>query len=257
MRETSESRAHPLPEGVTRVGREDYAVWSLPWSIADGAPVERALVDRLEGAGVTAVALDAAGIPVAAPEDDDPVIRLVDELQSRGIPSVLYSAPADYVTGLGIAETDTRVATVRDLSAAVSVLREYDLMRRRCTSDRGRRVGQLRMPARALSLAPLCAYARGRLEDGGVPEGLVRDLLRECYFRMGEILGGYHPEEGDLVLSATVHDGRATLTLLDSGEPRENEVICPGDEGRVDRIHRFRILDRHNALVLERDLARV
>ena len=110
------------------------------------------------------------------------------------------------------------------------------------------------MPARALSIAPLCAYARRRLEAGHVPPSIVLDLLRECCRAMEEVLDTSE-SAGAIGLSATVHDGRVTLTILDSGAARENEVICPGEEGRVDRIHRFRILDRHNALVLEKDLA--
>jgi hypothetical protein len=245
--------ADTVPAGITRVGHEDFAVWSVPWAVVEKDDDPAALAGRLDRAGVTAVAVDLEGLPAPRPDRREAVLPFVEELQARGVPVVLHSAPADFVMALGIEGADARVATRADLCACINVLREYDEMRRRCTSDRSARVSQLRMPARALSIAPLCAYARRRLEAGGVPAPIVLDLLRECCAAMEEVLDASE-SAGAIGLAATVHEGRATLTVLDSGPARENEVICPGEEGRVDRMHRFRILDRHNALVLEKDL---
>ncbi|MEZ5065073.1 MAG: hypothetical protein R3B81_10075 [bacterium] len=235
---------------ATRVAPGDLEIWSLPWNVVQACPDPVDLADPLDEARFHAIALDLAGLKGAA----DHVVPLVDELQARGIPTVVYAAPADWIMHLQMEGLEARIASCEDLARAIDLLREYDDLRRRCTSDRGRRVGQLRMPAVAPSLAPLCAYARGRLEEAGVEAAVLRSLLRECYRNMVAVLEEENSEDGALSLSATVHDGRATLTLLDSGLPRENEVICPGDPTRVDRIHRFRILDRHNALVLEKDL---
>ena len=60
--------------------------------------------------------------------------------------------------------------------------------------------------------------------------------------------------DGTVSAAATVHDGRATVTLLDDGASPPDPETWPGATGLVDRRHRFRILDRHNAQVLEKDL---
>jgi len=242
-----------VPSGVTRVGHEEFAVWSVPWALVEGAEDPAELAGSLDRGGVTAVAVDLEGLVAPRPDRGEAVLPFVEELQARGVPVVLHSAPADFVMALRIDGADARVATRADLCASIAVLRAYDEMRKRCTSDRRARVSQLRMPARALSIAPLCAYARRRLEAGSVPSAIVLELLRECCGAMEEVLDASE-SAGAIGISVTVHEGRVTLTILDSGAARENEIICPGEEGRVDRIHRFRILDRHNALVLEKDL---
>lgn len=238
-------------EGVTEVGSSEFSVWNVTAEAVVTAA--DAWASDLDAAGVTAVAIDLTEL--AATADQGRVVTFVDELQSRGIPVVLHHVPADFLTALEIDGTGSRVATRCDLSASIAVLREYDEMRRQCTTDKGRRINQLRMPARALSLASLCVYARERLRAASVSDGVARELLREVYLHMGDILETAAAALGDLTLSVTVHDGRATMTILDNGPARPARVIETAG-ARVDRVHCFRVLDLHNALVLERDLAR-
>ncbi|GJM45242.1 MAG: hypothetical protein DHS20C21_20840 [Gemmatimonadota bacterium] len=249
-----------LPIGVTSIeGDSGFVIWNLSYPAAarqfsrDATGLARSLARY----PVSGIALDLTDVSGSTEETTNAVLGFVDELQSLGLSVVTYGAGGDFLTALNLDGGAHRVATRPGLAEAVSVIREYDEMRQRCTSDRGQRVNQLRMPARALSLAPLCAYTRARLEGGGAPPETAHGLLRECYAALGQILAdGFEPGDGDLSISVTVHDGRATITVLDAGRPRENAVI-QSDGDQVDRIHRFRILDRHNAIVLEKDLTPV
>ena len=83
---------------------------------------------------------------------------------------------------------------------------------------------------------------------------MLLGMLGETYRALLETV---HRAMGDATVSAsaTVHDGRITVTLLDDGDAVAGEEETePG--AFLDRRHRFRVLDRHNALVLERDVRR-
>jgi hypothetical protein len=248
------------PPGITSIERHEggFVVWNLAYGLLEG-PLLRAparLARRIANEEVSGVALDLEGLDVPTADRTEAVARFVDELQLRGLSVVLHGVSATFLMAVQIEASHARFDTRNDLSDCVRILREYDEMRRRCTSDRGRRMNQLRMPARALSLAPLCRFLRDRLERGGLEAEAVLDLLGESYYALIEILEtAYEPGEGDVSASVAVHDGRATVTILDSGKPRANEVFRPGEGGGVDRVHRFRILDRHNAVVLEKDFS--
>ncbi|MBZ0268307.1 hypothetical protein K8I85_09125 [bacterium] len=257
MRNASDAAA---PRGVTSIPTDEhFPIWNLSFVGSE----EALLADPAQfAAGIAAspvsgIAFDLEGIGIPSPERTSAVLAFVDELQLRGVSVVVHGAPADFQTAVAFDGADARMATGTNLSGAVETLRHYDATRRRCTSDRGSRVNQLRMPARALSLAPICAYARVRLAKGGVEDNVALGLLHECYEHLSEILAsGYEPGDGDFAVSVTVHEGRATITVLDGGRPRA-AMDAPSGSDRVDRIHRFRILDRHNALVLEKQLGAV
>jgi hypothetical protein len=248
----------PSP-GITRIrgGSEGFVLASVLY-----VDVEPELACNPAGfaenvsAGVAAgVALDLSGVGAPTPERTETVTRFIEELQLRGTSAVLHGVPADFVTALAMDGAGTHVARTENLTGAVAILREYEMMRRRCLSDRGQRLNQLRMPLHALSFAPLCAHARARLESAGVPDEIGRELLREARARMVELLDDTSDLDLDVSMSVTVHEGRATLTLLDSGPARPGIADPSSEGGPIDRVHRFRILDRHNALVLEKDLA--
>jgi hypothetical protein len=238
-------------------GVESFVLWSARFldlfdqrygSAGDAA-------DAVDAGGASGLALDLAGAGPPTVERTRLLLDFVGELQARGRNVALHDVPGDWATAFHLDGVAGRVTSADGLSECVGLLREFDVMRRACTSDRGRRVNQLRLPSHPLSLAPLCAHARVRLERAGVPEDVVRELLRETHRGLLEGLDEADDPPGPVALSVAVHDGRATVTLLDSGPPRENEVVVPGRGAGVDRLHRFRILDRHNVLVLERDLA--
>ncbi len=258
---TSRTTSTPPSGAFTSIegGSEGFVLWSCSFHdietdlMSDPAGLAR-VVDTGEASGL-ALGLSGARSPSAGRMGA--LICFVDELHVRGRSVVLHGVPADFATALHLDGAADRVAIVQTLSEAVGILRQFDEMRQRCTSDRGRRINQLRMPAQAMSMAPLCAHARVRLEMSSVAQPARMDLLREAYAGMLEAMARARGDTDDLALSVTVHDGRATLTLLDSGPPCANEVVVPGAGGRVDRIHRFRILDRHNALVLEKDVPEV
>ncbi len=259
MSDTSTRRySAPTPPGFTSIegGPEKFVLWSARFLDLEAEALRSpvAPVERLDRGGASGLALDMGSVGAPIPARTLAVRRLVDELQLRGRGVVLHDVPADFMTALHMDGVGTRIATTGDLGGAVAILREYDEMRRECTSDRGRRINQLRMPARTLSLAPLSAHARVRLEAAGVGETVRLELLREAYEGMVDVLETALGDGTDLAVSVTVHEGRATITLLDSGPPREPSIVIPEAGGRVDRIHRFRILERHNALVLERDV---
>jgi len=235
-----------------------FIVSSLAWGTVreDLLADPEKIVARIAATRVSAVAFDLQGLGVPTAEESRAIARFVDELQLRGLSVVLHGATAGFLTAAYLDGDAPRFATEADLSSAVRVLREADRMRERCTSDRGRRINQLRMPARPLGIPALCTFVRDRLERGGVDDELVTGLLRETYGALRDALARLPAAEADLSAAATVHDGRATITILDGGPPPAGEGLAPVPGGPVDRIHRFRILDRHNALVLEKDLER-
>ena len=247
-------RATPGITSIERVGG-DFVVWNLSFSRLERPLVRspRSLARRITGEEVSGLAIDLTDLCMPSVQRTEAIARFVDEIQLRGLSVVLYSVPAAFLVAVQIEGSYARFATHTDLADAVRVLHDYDVMRRECTSDRGRRINQLRMPATALSLAPLCLFIGDRLEAGGLEREPRVALLRESYAALLEILEtAYSPGEGDVSASVAVHDGRATVTILDSGKPHENGSEEPGPA--VDRKHRFRILDRHNAIVLEKDL---
>ena len=69
-----------VPSGITRVGHEDFAVWSVPWAVVEDAedPVE--LAGTLDHAGVTAVAVDLEGLVAPRPARGEPVLPVGEEL---------------------------------------------------------------------------------------------------------------------------------------------------------------------------------
>jgi hypothetical protein len=218
---------------------------------ADLVRSPEALARRVAESLPCAVALGLTGVAVPTEEEAEALRHFVDELQLRGVSVVLHGVSGGFLTAACMDGDDARFACEGDLGAAVDVLREYDVMRRRCTSDHGRRINQLRMTASALSVPALCAFVRDRLERGGVPGDVVLGMLRAAYAAMMDAVARIRPGEGALSAAAAVHGGRATITLLDSGPVGDEDASCPPGAEHVDHVHRFRILDRHNALVLE------
>lgn len=254
---SNHGNAH-LPDGVTRIAGEGrFVVWGVEYAAAEPTLLGAAgsLARGVCHSDCAGVALDLERLTAPTAERTTAIVELVDELQSAGVSVVLHGASAAFLTAITMENAHWRCASSENLSTSVQILREYDEMRRECTSERGSRIHQLRMPARALSLAPLCLFLHDRLTRFGLSEPARVDLVAEAYSAMGGILEASYGNLEDISASVGVHEGRATVTLLDSGAPRENEIIVPGEDGRVDRIHRFRILDRHNALVLEKDVA--
>ena len=244
--------------GVTSIeGDTGFVIWNVKVGglrkIADEVDEFLRAVER---AAVSGVSLDLDGSPPPTAPWCADVVDVIDRLQARGCGVVLHSAPGDFLTALALDGTASRVPTTPDLTAAVRLLREADSLRRDGGRGPGRRGRQLRMPARAESLAPLISYARERLEQDDAPEEAIHALLEELYPVLARVLGGGGvPGRSDLYLGVTVVDERASVTLLDAGDPRPGEEVRDG--ARVDRIHSFRILDRHNAVVLEKDFGPV
>lgn len=244
--------------GVVRIGAESrFVVWAVDFAAVECRLLAGALdfAREIRSSDCAGVAVDLSALEAPTTERTNAVVAFVDELQSRGVSVILHGASAAFWTALTMEDAHWRCASCDDLSGAVATLRDYDALRCECTSDRGRRIHQLRMPARALSLAPICLFLTDRLGCSRVDAWSVADLVEEAYLAMGGMLQQAYGVLDDFSASVGVHDGRATITFLDSGPARENEIILPGDGARVDRIHRFRILDRHNALVLEKDVA--
>jgi hypothetical protein len=213
------------------------------------------LAERIAAHDVAALALEFGSRPAPTRSRTATIARFVDELQLRGTSVGLHGTLSAFLTAARMDDLQARFATFADLAACVHVMRDHYAMRRRCVAQRGGGVHQLRLPATPMSLAPLCHFVRDRLERGGVEAPTIFAMLRATYVGMVQILTeSWEPGDADLSASVTVHDGTASVTILDRGRPRENEVIHPGLGAAVDRIHRFRIPDRHNALVLEKRL---
>lgn len=258
MKDASLRRASSdLPGGVTplHLMDSDLSVASVDWAVVEESLVRspEALAQRILDEEFGAVTMDIGSLNFPTVDQASAVSAFVDALQFRGTSVVLHGATPGFLTAACVDGDDVRFSVERDLETALAVLDEYDEMRTRCTSDRGRRINQLRLPARSPSVPLLCAFIRDRLELGGVPRTVLLGLLQDAYAAMTESLARCIGDGHDLAASATVHDGRATITLLDSGPEVAGEREGPPE--RVDRTHRFRILDRHNALVLEKDLS--
>jgi hypothetical protein len=238
----------PRPEG--------FVIASVAWE--EAGPALRAnpedLAARLTSCGASAVALDAGGLSVPTGQEEEALRRFVGELQLRGAAVVFHGVSAGFVTAATMDGDLARFARADDLTSAVAALRACEDTRRRCTSSRGRRLNQLRLPAGPLSVPALCAFVRDRLEHGGLEGEPLQELLYDACAAMVDAVDRFGGADGTVSAAATVHDGRATVTLLDDGSPPPDPEIWPGATGLVDRRHRFRILDRHNAQVLEKDL---
>jgi len=213
------------------------------------------LAGRIAENAPALLAIEVSERDVPTPERLAALARFADELQLRGTSVPLHGTLAGLLTAARMDDLDARFAAFDDLASCVRTLRAHDAMRRRCVSRRGSGTRQLRMPARAACLAPLCGFVRESLERGGVDAPTVLAMLREAYVAMVDVLReSWRTDDADLAAAVTVHDGTAAITILDRGQPRAGEVIEPREGAPVDRIHRFRIPDRHNALVLEKRL---
>lgn len=214
-----------------------------------------ALGTRVVRRGVDALALEVTPADVPTPPWTAAVARFVDELQLRGTSVGLWGTLPAFLTAARMDDLHARFATFDDLASCVRTLRDHEALRRRCVSRPGAGVHRLRLSARAVSLAPLCLFVRDRLERAGVAPSTVLAMLREAYGAMVDALAeSWESDDADLSASVTVHEGTASVTILDMGHPRTSEVLRPGDGAPFDRIHRFRIPERHNALVLEKHL---
>jgi hypothetical protein len=235
-------------------GRDGFVVWSVSYEA-----IERALLDSPGGTAReisrprSGIALGVSSLTTPSAERTGSVGRFVDELQSLGIPVVLHGAGGGFLAALQMEGAAARFVIGADLADAVRTLRLCDEMRRRCVPERGRRLQQLRMPAHAMSLAPLCLFLRNSLEQSGVSGAALDDLMHESYAALARVLEDATGAE-DIAASAAAHSGVATVTILDSGKPRGAGAEPPRDGRRVDTIHSFRIPERHNALVLEKRL---
>jgi hypothetical protein len=258
MNQSAVPRPADFPAGVTLLEPQPagFVIAALAWEAVSAALLANPenLAERLRAGGVSAVALDASGLAVPTGREEDALRRFVGELQLRGVAVVFHGVSGGFITAASMDGDLARFAREDGLASAVAALRECEETRRSCVSSRGRRLNQLRLPAAALSVPSLCAFVRDRLEQGGLDGEPLRELLYDASAAIVDAVDRLAGREGTVSAAATVHDGRATVTLLDDGSPPADPDSWPGATGLVDRRHRFRILDRHNAQVLEKDV---
>ncbi len=237
----------PLDEGARVV-----------WSVASGAvaapPGETAR--RLRGAlrdprEIAGVVLELSGIDAPTSGATRSLLDLAGELERRGVGVVASGGSADLLTALSLEDDLSRLPRVGDLSAAIALLREFDDAARRLASRPAGPARVVRFPARRESVAPICRLLRLRLgEDGLASRARDRMVRRAWDVIHSEILAACDPSLDHLGVCARVHDARVTITLLDEGSgSRPDERATEGRGGM--RVHRFRILGRHHATVLE------
>jgi hypothetical protein len=230
----------------------------IVWCVASGAvgtphgdaarTVRRALRDSREAAGVV---LELGGVTAPTPDATRRLLELAGELERRGVGVVAVGGSADLLSALSLEDDLSRLPRVGDLSAAISILRAFDDAARRLAAHPGGPARVVRFPARRESVAPLCRLLRLRLgEDGLPPRARDRMVRRAWDLLQAEILPACDPARDRLGVCARVHRARVTITLLDEGcGPRPAERSTNGSGGA--RVHRFRILGKHRATVLE------
>jgi hypothetical protein len=257
---TPPSPLTPVPPREVTVLVDDRGgakIWNLhPGFLESATAADVARLRRqADAAGVAEIVVDLGDAQRTVLRKTERLASFVDEMQTGGVSIVLSRAPADLLTVLGIEGVGARVATTRDLAAAVHLLGEHAELRDRTTQGAGAHMNQLRLPARAANLALLCHFVRRRLELGGASGSVLGDLLSACYAELTAILeSGYPPGEGDFAVSVLVQDGCATLRIVDGGKPCRPQIIRAAGVAAVDRIHRFRIPQGRNVAVLEKAL---
>jgi hypothetical protein len=241
--------------GITPIPLEDggRVVWTVASDGVGVSPLDaarrlrRVLRDPRDVAGVI---LDLRGITAPTSADTQRLLDLAGELERRGVGVAAVGGSAELIMGLCLEHDLSCLPRVEDVSSAIAVLREFDHAARRWAASPRGPVRVVRFPARRESVAPLCRLVRLRLgEDGLARRPRDRIVSRAWGLVHTEILPACDPSRDSLGVSARVHGSRVTVTILDEGRgERPQHEEAPG--GGM-RIHRFRILGRHHATVLE------
>jgi hypothetical protein len=255
-RPSTTTAAHPPISGLVSIPIDEGAriVWSLA-SFAPAAPpadtarrLRRALRDPRDVAGVV---LELSGIDAPTPSATGSLLDLAGEMERRGIGVVAVGGSADLLTALSMEDDLSRLPRVGELSAAISLLREFDDAARRLASHPGGPARVVRFPARRESVAPICRLLRLRLgEDGLAPRARDRIVRRAWDLIHTEILAACDASSDHLGVCARVHQARVTVTLLDEGAGSRPDVRAMQGPGGL-CVHRFRILGKHHATILE------
>ncbi len=205
---------------------------------------------------VAGVALDAGGANEASVRSTAALLRFVRDLERRGVVALVVGAPADLLTELAMERGPSPLLAVDDVSAALALLRRFDELASRALDTSGCTLAAIRVPARPESVALVCRGLGELLESYGVDAsrresltGTVRDIVHD------EVLPACDPSSNRLAVSAAAQGDRVTVTILDDGAgSRAAGAIGAGLAGV--RIHRFRVLGRHHAIVVEQEPGR-
>jgi hypothetical protein len=259
-------RIDPSPQNATcrrarfvsiPIGEESRFVWSFIWpggeEAAHAAGLLRRALRKADGLAGIVIDLSEAGA-VSLPART--LVDLAEETQRRGIGVVAIGAGADLLTEISMGQSTVRLRLpwARDLTEALDLFRRFEeIAARAWTILKTSRA--VRAPARSGSVAPLCRALRASLEENGVPRVVEESVLRTASAILwNEILPACDPATDRISLCASLRGSSLTVTILDPGRgPRGMEAAPAAPE----RIHRFWVLDRHHATVLERSDARL
>jgi len=252
-RQTTSRRARYV---AIPIGDEGRFVWSFAWPGGDhaarAAGVLRRALRKAEGLAGIAIDLAAASAPFTLPART--LLDLAEEIQRRGIGVVAIGPGADLLTEISMGDSTVRLPWARDLTEALDLFRRFEeIGARSWTIMNSSRA--VRAPAREGSVAPLCRALRTSLEENGVPRGVGESVLQAASAILwNEVLPACDPAHDRISLCATLRGSSLTVTILDPGRGPRAEM-----EPRMGalRIHRFWVLDRHHATVLERSDARL
>lgn len=237
------------------IGEEGRFVWSFIWPGGEEAAhaagvLRRALRKAEELAGIVIDLSGAGALSLPART----LMDLAEETQRRGIGVVAIGAGADLLTEISMGDSTMRLPWARDLTEALDLFRRFEEIGARAwmilKTSRA-----VRAPARSGSVAPLCRALRASLEENGVARAVEESVLRTASAILwNEILPACDPATDRISLCASLRGSSLTVTILDPGRgPRGIEAAPAAPE----RIHRFWVLDRHHATVLERSDARL
>jgi hypothetical protein len=238
------------------IGEEGRFVWSFVWPggehAARAAGVLRRALRKVEGLAGIAIDLSAALAPFSLPART--LLDLAAEIQRQGIGVVAIGPGADLLTEISMGDSTVRLPWVRDLTEALELFRRLEQIGARSwTILQSSRA--VRVPAHEGSVAPLCRALRTSLEENGIPPGVGESVLRAASAILWkEVLPACDPARDRISLCASLRGSSLTVTILDPGRgPRPEDEPASG----VLRIHRFWVLDRHHATVLEHRVARL
>ena len=252
-RETTSRRARFV---AIPLGDEGRFVWSFAWPggehAAHAAGLLRRALRKAEGLAGIVIDLGETGAAFSLPAKT--LLDLAEEIQRRGIGVVGIGAGADLLTEISMGDSTVRLPWARDLSEALDLFRRCEeIGARSWTITNSARA--VRVPARSGSVAPLCRALRASLEENGVPRGVEESVLQTASAILwNEVLPACDPATDRISLCASLRGSSLTVTILDPGRGprREGEPVSPAV-----RVHRFWVLDRHHATVLEQSDARL
>lgn len=238
------------------IGEEGRFVWSFAWPGGDhaarAAGVLRRALRKVEGLAGIAIDLSEASALYSLPAKT--LVDLAEEIQRRGVGVVAIGPGADLLTEISMGESTVRLPWARDLTEALDLFRRFEeIGTRTWTITNSARA--VRAPARSGSVAPLCRALRTSLEENGVPDGVGESVVQTASAILwNEVLPACDPARDRISLCASLRGSSLTVTILDPGRgPRlQAEANSPAVH-----IHRFWVLDRHHATVLERSDARL